>query len=79
MDLAKQAKTASRELAKFTTAQKNECLLAMADALERNGPAIKEANLKDMAAGAQMGLSSAMLDRLKLDEKRISSMAKGLR
>ncbi len=79
MDLAKRAKTASRELAKFTTAQKNECLLAMADALERNGPAIKEANLKDMAAGAQMGLSSAMLDRLKLDEKRISSMAKGLR
>src|SRR5581483_5646919 len=79
MDLAKQAKTASRELAKFTTAQKNECLLAMADALERNGPAIKEANLKDMTAGAQMGLSSAMLDRLKLDEKRISSMAKGLR
>ena len=78
-ELARQAKAASRELARFTTAQKNQCLLAMADALERHGPDIKEANLKDMTAAAQMGLSSAMLDRLKLDEKRISSMAKGLR
>jgi glutamate-5-semialdehyde dehydrogenase len=78
-ELARQAKAASRELARFITAQKNQCLLAMADALERNGPEIKDANLKDMTAAAQMGLSSAMLDRLKLDEKRISSMAKGLR
>jgi glutamate-5-semialdehyde dehydrogenase len=78
-ELARQAKAASRELARFTTAQKNHCLLAMADALERNGPDIKDANLKDVTAAAQMGLSTAMLDRLKLDEKRISSMAKGLR
>ena len=78
-DLAKRSKAASRELAKLTTAEKNAGLLAMADALERNGPAIKEANGKDMAAGAQSGLSAAMLDRLRLDEKRISGMAKGLR
>jgi glutamate-5-semialdehyde dehydrogenase len=77
--LAKQAKAASRELAKLTTAQKNECLLAMADALERNTDAIKAANAKDMDAGAQMGLTAAMLDRLKLDDKRITGMAKGLR
>ena len=77
--LAKQAKAASRELAKLTTAEKNSCLLAMADALEQNGAKIKAANEKDMAAGAQMGLSSAMLDRLKLDDKRIAAMAKGLR
>ncbi|MDB6111859.1 MAG: gamma-glutamyl phosphate reductase, partial [Pedosphaera sp.] len=78
-ELAKQSKAASRELAKLTTAEKNACLQAMADALERHGPAIKEANLKDMTAGAQNGLSAAMLDRLRLDEKRITGMAKGLR
>ncbi len=77
--LARQAKAASRPLATLSTSQKNNCLLAMADALERNGPAIKEANARDMAAGAESGLSSAMLDRLKLDEKRISGMARGLR
>ena len=77
--LAKQAKAASRELARLTTAEKNACLLAMADALEQNGPAIKTANGLDMKAGAGMGLSSAMLDRLKLDDKRIAGMAKGLR
>src|ERR1043166_102017 len=77
--LARQAKAAARELAKLTTSEKNSCLLAMADALEKNGARIKEANALDMAAGAKSGLSSAMLDRLKLDDKRIASMAKGLR
>ena len=77
--LAKQAKAASRELAKLTTDEKNRCLLAMAEALEKNGAAIKAANAKDMEAGAQMGLTAAMLDRLKLDDKRVAGMAKGLR
>lgn len=77
--LAKQAKAASRELAKLTTAEKNACLLAMATALEQNAEAIKQANALDMDFGAKHGLSSAMLDRLKLDEKRIAGMAKGLR
>jgi glutamate-5-semialdehyde dehydrogenase len=77
--LAKQAKAASRELAKLTTAEKNACLLAMATALEKNADAIKSANTLDMEFGAQHGLSEAMLDRLKLDDKRIAGMAKGLR
>jgi glutamate-5-semialdehyde dehydrogenase len=77
--LAKQAKAASRELAKLTTAEKNACLLAMATALEQNAAAIKDANALDMEFGASHGLSAAMLDRLKLDDKRISGMAKGLR
>src|SRR5882724_7707170 len=42
--LAKQARAASRELAKLTTAEKNRCLLAMADALEKEGGALKQAN-----------------------------------
>ena len=77
--LARQAKTASRELAKLTTAEKNACLLAMAAALEQNAAALKQANALDMDAAAKSGLSPAMLDRLKLDDKRIASMARGLR
>jgi glutamate-5-semialdehyde dehydrogenase len=77
--LAKQAKAASRELAKLTTAEKNACLLAMATALEQNAGAIKAANALDMEFGAQHGLSAAMLDRLQLDDKRIAGMARGLR
>src|ERR1022692_1310829 len=77
--LARQAKAASRELAKLTTAEKNSCLLAMADALERNSDAIQAANALDMEAGTKSGLSSPMLERLKLDDKRIAGMSKGLR
>ncbi len=77
--LAKQAKAASREVAKLTTAEKNACLLGMADALEKSADALKQANALDMEAGTSSGLSSAMLDRLKLDDKRIGGMAKGLR
>ncbi len=77
--LAKQAKAASRELARLTTAEKNACLLAMAEAIQQNAAAIISANALDMEAGAKTGLSSAMLDRLKLDDKRIAGMAQGLR
>jgi len=77
--LARQAKAASRELAKLTTAEKNACLLAMATALEQNTGALKEANELDMEGAAKTGLTSAMLDRLRLDDKRIAAMAKGLR
>ena len=76
--LAKNAKTASRELARLTTAEKNTCLLAMATALEKHADAIKKANALDMEFGAAHGLSAAMLDRLKLDDKRIYAMARGL-
>src|SRR5579863_6327372 len=78
-ELARRAKAASRELAKLTTAEKNACLLAMAEALEKNAGAIQEANAVGMTAGAAAGLSGAMLDRLKLDDKRMAGMSKGLR
>src|SRR5260221_1735988 len=79
IELARQSQAASRELAGLTAAEKNACLLAMAEALERNADAIKEANSKEMTAGAQSRLSPALLDRLKLDDKRITGMAKSLR
>ena len=79
IQLARQAKAAARELAKLTTAEKNGCLLAMADALEQERVAIQAANAIDMAAGRESGLSGAMLDRLLLDDKRVAAMARGLR
>jgi glutamate-5-semialdehyde dehydrogenase len=78
-ELGVRAKDASRALARLTTEEKNRCLLAMADAIEKNRDAIRRENEKDMKAGAESGVSAAMLDRLRLDEKRIASMAKGLR
>jgi len=78
-ELAARAKTASRALALLSTDEKNRCLLAMAGALEANKPAIQQANTDDMATAEKMGLSKAMLDRLKLDDKRIKGMADGLR
>jgi glutamate-5-semialdehyde dehydrogenase len=77
--LARQAREASRRLARLTTADKNACLLAMAEALEKNADALKSANGKDLEAAAQMGLTRAMLDRLRLDDPRIAGMARGLR
>ena len=60
--LARQAKAASRDLTRLTTAEKNSCLLAMASALEKNAADIRQANATDMEAAALSGLSSAMLD-----------------
>lgn len=79
--LARQAREASRALAQLSTERKNACLLQMAATLEAPaaGAAIQAANDLDMAAGVANGLSAAMLDRLKLDSKRIAAMAKGLR
>jgi glutamate-5-semialdehyde dehydrogenase len=79
LDLGKRAKAASRGLALLSTEEKNRCLLAMAEALEGRKDAIAAANAKDMEAAPGYGLSAAMMDRLRLDEKRIASMAKGLR
>lgn len=79
LDLGKRGKAASRALALLSTDEKNKCLISMADALEMQKDAIKAANAKDMEAAPGYGLSAAMMDRLKLDEKRIASMAKGLR
>jgi glutamate-5-semialdehyde dehydrogenase len=77
--LGRQAREASRPLAQLTTLQKNDCLLAMATAIEKNRAVIQQANATDTENAAQAGLSAAMLDRLKLDDKRVAAMAQGLR
>lgn len=77
--LGRRGKEASRVLAQLRTEEKNACLRAMADALDQGRDALKAANEVDLSAGAGSGLSAAMLDRLKLDEKRIASMSRALR
>jgi glutamate-5-semialdehyde dehydrogenase len=79
LEVARQAKAASRGLARLTREQKDACLEAMADALDAGRAALEEGNALDMAAAKESGLSAAMLDRLRLDEKRVASMSKGLR
>ncbi|WP_020616621.1 glutamate-5-semialdehyde dehydrogenase [Paenibacillus daejeonensis] len=64
---------------RLTTAQKNEALRVMADALVREQASIIEANAEDLQRGRENGTSSSLLDRLALDEKRIGGIAEGLR
>jgi glutamate-5-semialdehyde dehydrogenase len=77
--IGQRAAAASRILAQTTTAKKDEALLAIARRIEQETPAILAANEEDLRAGAQSGLSSAMLDRARLDSKRIQTIANSVR
>jgi glutamate-5-semialdehyde dehydrogenase len=77
--LAQQAKQASKKLANLSTSVKNDALYYMADELEAQKEKIKQENEKDLAYARDKGLSSAMMDRLLLNDKRIKGMADGLR
>ena len=76
--LGKKAKAAATQGAALTTDQKNNALLAMAKALRDNEDAILRANAEDMKNGEEKGLTTALLDRLKLNHDRIEGMAEGL-
>ena len=73
------AKEASYELMNATTTQKNEALLKMAEKLLENKDYIIKENKKDLDRAIEKGTTEAMLDRLKLDEKRLADMADGLK
>jgi glutamate-5-semialdehyde dehydrogenase len=73
------ARDASRALAALPTGVKDASLHAIADALEARTPEILEANARDMEAGREAGLDSALLDRLALDAGRVRGMADGVR
>lgn len=79
LTLGRQAKAASYELMKLTTEDKNRILLAMADALLAAENEILEANAKDIAGAEEKGLTKAMVDRLRLDPKRLAAVADGIR
>lgn len=73
------ARSAARILAVTSSKTKNAALQAMADQLLADAPSILAANALDLEAGVRSGLSGALLDRLRLDEKRLASMAEGIR
>ena len=76
--LGRQARAASRILARTDAAAKNEALLAAAETMRLRCGEILEANRQDMEAAQQRDLSPALLDRLLLNEERVEAMAKGL-
>jgi glutamate-5-semialdehyde dehydrogenase len=76
--LGRQARIASREIARATTAQKNAALLAIAAAIDGGRKGILAANQQDMNAGRSSQLDTAMLDRLELNASRIDAMLAGL-
>ena len=79
LDVAKRARTAGIILAKTNTRTKNDALNIMADELEGHKAFLQEENKKDLAAANEKGISGAMLDRLTLSDKVISSMSESLR
>ncbi len=78
-ELGANAKRAAATLAFATAERKHAALIAAADAVWARRKEIIAANAKDMEFGREKGLSSAMLDRLMLDEDRIQGMVDGLR
>ena len=77
-DLGMRARTASRAMAKADSAAKNLALSLIAVAIRREASALRAANELDLAAAKTSGMEAAMLDRLTLSDKAITSMAEGL-
>ncbi len=78
LEIIKRAKAAAPGLAGLTSEEKNAAIEAMAEALERGSDEILAANAADVDA-ARGHISEVMLDRLRLDTKRIAAMAEGMR
>ncbi|WEK55748.1 MAG: glutamate-5-semialdehyde dehydrogenase [Candidatus Cohnella colombiensis] len=74
----KAAKATTVRLGSLTTAEKNEALIMMADALIANETAILAANEEDLRTGKEQGTSASLLDRIKLTPARIAAIAEGV-
>lgn len=79
IEKAKSASLAARKLGTLDTNIKNNALIAMAEALEKNKDTILKANSIDVENVKKAGTTTALIDRLTLNQKRISGMADGLR
>ena len=79
LDKAAKAKEVTPAVARLTTPQKNEILLAAADNLVAQTDKILTANEADLNAGRERGMSESLLDRLALSAERIEGIAGGLR
>lgn len=76
--IGREARAASRLVAKAETADKNKALTAMAEAIDRDTQKLLAANEKDLDHARAKGLEAAMIDRLALSQKSIANMAEGL-
>lgn len=79
IEICKRAKEARQEMAVLPTDRKNQALLAVAEHLSAQKEKLIAANQKDMENGKKNGMPEALLDRLKIDDTRISQMAEGIR
>jgi len=77
--LGRQARQAAVSIARANTGQKNQALLAIADAIDASAATLKQENARDLQAGRDNGLDIALLDRLELNDARIAGMSEGLR
>lgn len=78
-DIGQKAKSASIELAKLSSVDKNNILSEIAKSIEKNRQNIISENKKDLEAGKESGLSAAFLDRLLLDDGRIDGMIESIK
>ena len=79
IQIAKNAKAASIEIAKVSAAKKNQALYNIAEAIEREALFIKKENNKDLLMAKKKNLTGAMIDRLTISDATIKSMTDGLR
>ena len=77
--LGRQARVASRAMARADTATRNRALELIAAAIERDAPALRAANRQDLDAAQAAGLAPALMDRLALSDAAIATMVAGLR
>ena len=78
-ELGRQTRRAARDVARASSAQRDDALLHTADLLEASVGRILEANATDLAGAEAAGATDTSLDRLRLDRGRIAAMAAGLR
>jgi glutamate-5-semialdehyde dehydrogenase len=78
-EIGRRARDASYVLRQSTGAERQAALLEMARGLASAQPEVLEANAADMTQAGDEGITSALIDRLRLDEARVAAMAAGLR
>lgn len=78
-DRLARAKDASRAVAQLTSGRKADALEAIAEGIERESARIIAANSEDIERGRRDGIGDALIDRLRLDEKRVAALASAVR
>ncbi|MBU0972930.1 MAG: glutamate-5-semialdehyde dehydrogenase [Proteobacteria bacterium] len=78
IQIAQNARKAARTMAAVSTNQKNQALIAIADLIHKNAPAIQAENAKDIERAKTNGLSPAMIDRLTISDAVINAMTEGV-